>query len=247
MDRLKAVLTAASALLFVLSPYYSGAFSGYRPDQFPVPQDNPPIQPAGYAFAIWGLIYALLILHAGFGLLKRDTDSRWDAPRWFLIISLTLGASWLSVAQISPLWATVLIWIMLLGALGALIKSSDKQDRWLLQLPIGIYAGWLTAASFVSIGLIGTGYGVITNETGWALVALVAALIFTCAFQAWLRRAPEFGLAVAWAVLAIIVKNWGTQIEVSVAALIGVVAILATVLLTLRGKRNRATAGKGTV
>ena len=40
---------------------------GYDPGQFPVVIARPSIQPAGYAFAIWGLIYAWLMAHAGFG------------------------------------------------------------------------------------------------------------------------------------------------------------------------------------
>ena len=127
MDRMKAILTLSAAFMFVASPLFSGAFRGFAPEQFPIPQLDPPIVPAGYAFAIWGLIYAYLVLHAGFGLLKRDIDGTWDRVRWPLIVSLTVGASWISVAKISPLWATVLIWVMLLTALGALFRSSGSQ------------------------------------------------------------------------------------------------------------------------
>ena len=78
MDRMKAILTLSAALMFVASPLFTGAFRGFAPEQFPIPQLDPPIVPAGYAFAIWGLIYAYLVLHAVFGLLKRDIDGTWD-------------------------------------------------------------------------------------------------------------------------------------------------------------------------
>ena len=42
-------------LLFAVSPLFTQGFNGFEPDQFPVPQDDPPVQPAGYAFSIWGL------------------------------------------------------------------------------------------------------------------------------------------------------------------------------------------------
>ena len=64
-----AYLTLALSVLFALSPLLAPDFGGFDPDQFPVPQDDPPVQPAGYGFAIWGVIYVWLILSAGFGVL----------------------------------------------------------------------------------------------------------------------------------------------------------------------------------
>jgi len=225
MDRMKAILLMAATLLFATSPLYSGDFGGFAPEQFPNPQVDPPVVPAGYAFSIWGLIYIYLIVHAGFGLLKRDTNPVWDAVRWPLIVSLTVGASWIPVAKISPLWATVLIWIMLLSALGALLRSTGRQDTWLLQTPLAIYAGWLTAASCVSIGLIGAGYGVLTDQIGWAWLALLGALVLAGSVQFALSRAPEYGFTVCWALIAISVRNWDLQTHLAMSALAGAVVI----------------------
>ena len=60
MTRKTSLLVLLAALAFALSPLLSSGFNGFAPDQFPIPQDNPPVQPAGYAFAIWGLIYLWL-------------------------------------------------------------------------------------------------------------------------------------------------------------------------------------------
>jgi len=75
MTRAFAILTFAAALAFAVAPFVSEGFNGFAPDQFPVPQDAPPIQPAGYAFSIWGVIYLWLIVATGFGLVRRA-----DAP-----------------------------------------------------------------------------------------------------------------------------------------------------------------------
>ena len=225
MDRMKAVLTLSAAMLFAASPMFFGGFGGFDPRRFPNPPSDPPIVPAGYAFSIWGLIYAYLLIHAGFGLLARDVDARWDRVRWPLIISLTVGASWIPVAQFNPAWATVLIWIMLVSALIALFRSTDEQDRWLLQTPLAIYAGWLSAASFVSVALIGAGYDVMTDQLGWAWIALVASLIFAVSVQLKLARAPEYGLTVIWALAAIAVRSWESQSSFAVAAIAGAVLL----------------------
>lgn len=49
-----AIITFLLAVTFAISPFFVTDFGGFDPDQFPVAQDRPPVQPAGYAFAIWG-------------------------------------------------------------------------------------------------------------------------------------------------------------------------------------------------
>ncbi len=64
-----------------LPPFFTPEFGGFDPNLYPVPQEYPPAQPAGYAFAIWGLIYVWLIAHGAFGLFARAKDPVWDAGR----------------------------------------------------------------------------------------------------------------------------------------------------------------------
>ena len=230
---LRAALLLLAAVAFVASPLASGAFGGFDPSDFPVPQEDPPVQPAGYAFSIWGPIYAWLVVHAAFGLLRRTRDPAWDAPRLPLFASLAVGAVWIPVAQASPIWATVLIWVMLAGALLALRRTTDRADRWLLLPPVALYAGWLTAASCVSVGLILAGWGWTSEGTAaWVSIALALALAGTV--QAALRRAPEYGAAVAWALVAVAVRNWGAEWGLVALALLGVAAVGA---LSLRAGR----------
>lgn len=219
MTPLKALLTFVAALAFALAPVFlSPGFGGFDPQRYPIPQVDPPIQPAGYAFAIWGPIYLWLVLMAGVGLFSRTRDGRWDQTRWPLIVSLGVGATWLSVAKVSPAWATILIWVMLIAALDALFRT-PKKDRWLLQAPIALYAGWLSAASFVSLALLGAGYGVGTDMVGWAWMGLIAATVFASFVQLRLRRAPEYGAAVVWAFVAVAVQNASANVPVALAAL----------------------------
>jgi len=56
MTRMKAILLFTAAIAFAISPFLVDGFNGFAPDQFPIPQIDPPAQPAGYAFSIWGLI-----------------------------------------------------------------------------------------------------------------------------------------------------------------------------------------------
>jgi hypothetical protein len=219
-DRLAAILVLVAGLAFAVSPFFSTGFNGFAPDQFPIPQNDPPIQPAGYAFSIWGIIYIWLLIHAATGLFQRAEDPEWRAMRWPLTVSLGVGASWIAVAQTSPVAATAQIWLMLIAALVALYRS-PRVDRWRAQEPIALYAGWLTAASFVSIGLIGAGHGILFGATGWGFAALAATLVFALTVQTTLARAPAYGGAVIWALIGIAVANGTSAPLMTAAALAG--------------------------
>ncbi len=222
--RMKAILMLTAAVAFASAPFWTSGFGGFDPQRYPIPQIDPPVQPAGYAFSIWGVIYLWLIVSAGFGLVKRADAAGWDRVRWPLIVSLVLGTPWISVALVSPVWATILIWGMLIAALIAFFRTPDC-DPWLLRAPIALYAGWLTAASFVSLALLGAGYGMITDSAGWAWLGLFAALAMGVAILK-ARPAPMYGAALTWALVAVAVQNWGTNAGLVILAVLGAVTVL---------------------
>lgn len=200
-----AVLTFGVALAFAVTPFIADPFRGFEPDQFPVPIGALPIQPAGWAFSIWGAIYLWLIIGTGYGALKQATDPGWAPHRPWLIASLAIGTAWLFVANESAEAATILIVAMLLTALKALALAPPEK-RSLVRWPIGLYAGWLTAASFVAIATLAAGYGLAAPQlASW--IALPPAVILA----AWLTLrlwTPTYPAAAAWAAIGISVANY---------------------------------------
>jgi hypothetical protein len=229
MTRIWSILVLLAAVAFAASPLISQGFNGFPPDRFPIPQINPPVQPAGYAFSIWLVIYVWLIASSGFGLIRRIEDPDWTEMRPWLFTSMAVGATWIPLANLSPILATVLILIMLGTALMALFKTGDT-DRWWQQAPVAVYAGWLTAASAVSIGLLLGGYGWLP-ETPAALLALSIGLAGAVATQYFLHRAPSYGITIIWALIGIIVGN-SDPLNVAFTAL---AAAGILVILALRG------------
>lgn len=232
----KAVLVLAATLAFVAGSYLV-SFSGFAPDQFPLPQVDPPVQPAGYAFAIWGVIFLWLIASAVFGVVRRADDPAWDAVRPALIVSVAVGAAWNSVANASPIAATILIWVMLTAALIALSKAPHSDKPW-LAWPIGLYAGWLTAASCVALGLLAAGYGLVPADAA-ALGAILAAAAMAGHF---LRATanPAYAVAVIWALVALVVKNGTDVIIASAAAMGALLALMAVYVVSMRQRGARA-------
>ncbi|WP_373945915.1 tryptophan-rich sensory protein [Paracoccus marcusii] len=206
-NRTLALLVLLAAVAFAVSPLLFPGFAGYDPDRFPIPQPDPPIQPAGWAFSIWGLIYLWLIAGAAFGLWRRADDEGWLPLRAPLLVSLVIGFFWLPVAQRLPGLATLMIIAMLISAIVAMIWAG-RRDRWLEGRPIALYAGWLTAASGVSVGIWLGGHGWLSAQTA-AILCLIAVSALALAVQSLRPREWAYSAAVIWALAGIVVANWG--------------------------------------
>lgn len=227
MTRLPALILLLVTVAFGLAPLVTPPFTGYDPSLFPVQIGRPAIQPAGYAFSIWSVIYLWLIIHAVFGLWKRGDDPIWARTRLPLTVAIGVGVVWLWIAAQSAIWGTVTIWIMAVAALMAFLRAPTEPDRWLLSGPLAIFSGWLTAAAAVSTGVLIAGYGVLSN-VGAALAMLALVLVIALAAQTRKPRMPVYGLTVVWALVGVIVVNWGDQPTVAWAAVAGAAVMLGT-------------------
>ncbi|MDP2084749.1 MAG: hypothetical protein Q8K20_06110 [Gemmobacter sp.] len=230
--RLRAGLVALTGAAFVASAFLTPSFRGYDPALMPVPVTDPLIQPAGFAFSIWGPIYLWFIVHAAFGLFARAEAADWDRGRAMLIVSLALGAGWLPLAHLSPLGATVVIWAMLGTALAALALA-PMRDLWLARVPLGLYAGWLTAASCVSLGIVMQGWGLLSGGAA-AFAGLGLATLVAAAALIRLNAGPAYALAAGWGFFGIAVKAAPVAPLVAVAAGLGIVLLAGLALVRAR-------------
>lgn len=226
-----------ATLAFAVAPAFTPSFRGYDPATFPVQIENPSIQPAGYAFAIWGLIYLWLIAHAAFGLIKRWGDPAFIRPALPLTLSVCFGTVWLAIALASPIPAALAIILMAVLAIYAYVIADPAADPWLLSAPLAIYAGWLTAASAVSTGVILAGYGILQDTTA-ALAMLAIVLVIGAAIQIKRPSLPIYGATIVWAIVGIVVKSWGVNPTVAYSAVAG--AVLMGLVTVAAGRLIRA-------
>ena len=224
MKRALAITVLVLAVAFAGAPFVTSPFSGFEADQLPIPQIDPPVQPAGWAFSIWGLIYAWLIVSAAYGLWKRAEDEAWTRARWPLAISLAVGVPWLAIANASAIWATVTIFVMAVFAIAATARS-PRTEPWLFRYPAGLYAGWLTAASCVSLATTLAGYGILFGPVIWAVLAICLALAVALLVLLGSRAGSAYGLAVVWALVGIVAANGTDQIFVAGLALAGALLV----------------------
>lgn len=225
-----AVAVTLASIAFALSPLMTREFAGFRPEQFPVVLDFWPVQPAGWAFGIWGVIYVWLILGAIWGLVNARRDFDWERMRAPLLVSLGLGTFWIAVANASPLLATFMIGAMAAFAIAAMLRAGTKAAIW-QAAPVALYAGWLTAATGVATGVVLGGYGVLTAQVS-ALAMLVAVLVVALIVQSARPAEWAYPLAVIWALAGVIaanvpLANW----PVILLATVGIVALALGFLL----------------
>lgn len=224
-QKLLSVLVLVLAVAFAASPWVSGGFAGFKPAQFPV-TDTWPAQPAGWAFSIWGPIYLALIFAAVIGLMRGGGD--WERAAKPLAVSLAVGVFWVAAANRAPLPATIMTVVMWAFAILAWLRRGEPLWQ---RLPLGLYAGWLTAASGVAISAVLTGYGILPAQAAailMLLVVLIVALIITTRRQSDWTFAP----ALIWALFGVIAANL-TPPNLTVIGLCVAGGVLITVL-TLR-------------
>ena len=130
---------------------------------------------------------------------------------------------------------------MLVTALIALLRTPQK-DRWLLRAPIGLYAGWLTAASSVSVALLGAGYGVAFGQVTWAFITITIAFVIGMNMIL-TRKAPgTYVFAVAWALVGLVVQNMTATPMIAAIAATGAVTLAALFIYVIRKPETGAQA-----
>lgn len=206
-DRMTRIAILVLTLGFALSPMLSEGFGGFYRESFPVAVARWPAQPAGWAFSIWGLIYLGLILGAAWAVWRPATTPGWGRAAPALGVSLFIGLFWIEAAMRSPLLATAMILPMAALAIVAMRRAGPDWRAW---APLGLYAGWLTAASGVAVSVVLTGYGLLSPRP--AAVALILAVLAVAITVAATRpRIWSYRVGVAWALIGVTAANAGAK------------------------------------
>lgn len=213
------------------------------------------IEPAGYAFAIWGPIYLLALVYAGWQLTpagRRDPVTANIAP---LVIVLYAGSSfWLAAAKFGPVWATMPILAVMAVSASAALAIVMRADGGSLgrtlaaALPFGLYAGWTACATFVNVAEVAPQLGFDSfglSVPQYGVASIIAAAIVAGGVLWVTRGALGFAAAVIWALAAIIVaaQTRGYDESIVLASAAGIaVASVVTIATKLRERgRTHAT------
>ena len=200
---------------------------------------------AGYAFAIWGLIFLLDIIYAGWQLTgeRRDDPTLGHIAPW-AAAGFALTTVWMPLFAMSQFWLCLLVIFAATACLirCAMILSHDRtpqEGQWMWAwLPLSMHAGWLSLAAFLNLAQVVVAYNLAstTQMLPWSLVIFALAALMLLMVNLRMRGNIDYVIAALWALIAVYVKQSGSdlagaQTAAWVAVAIGVVLTLQTVML----------------
>jgi hypothetical protein len=199
--------------------------------------------PAGYTFAIWGLIYTALL---GFTIYQALPGQRQSAFQRrigpLFVLSSVANIGWLFAWHYGAFVLSVVIMLTLLATLIAIYLRLEigrpKQElslaeRIFVHFPFSLYLGWITVATIANIASV-------TNYLGWdgfgiaeptwsAIMMIVATLV--AGLLLFNRRNLAYAGVLIWALFGI----RAAYAEVAIVANTAVVSAAAIALLALIG------------
>ena len=236
----------AASLLEVVAPAITLNGPGSSPDAGSGPELL--ITPAGWAFSIWGVIYALAITQA-VGVLAagaEQTSRRLQVSQLVLYVG---GAVWIAVAGVDSVLATAAVLVVMAVAATtavltvAALRGGPDWLRLLSRAAVGLYAGWVTAAVFLNVSTALAEVGPLSaRDTGWQVVVLVLAALTLLALTVLTGGVLGYALAGAWAMLGIAVTaaGEGTTAVLVTAVVSGLLLLAALAALGTTGGARRA-------
>jgi len=218
---------------------------------------NTLIAPAGYAFAIWGMIYLLLIMYVGYqwysNYKKQNNDEIQPPGLWFSIANLSNGfwiVAWLNEALLLSVLLILLLLISLIVLTVKLrleIPDAPKRIVTFVWWPIAVYLGWIIVASVsnIAVYLVSMGWtGGLISEIIWTIV-MISIATFIYIILVFSRNLRETAMVGIWAFIAIAIRHWGNYEGIAYTAIVAAVVLLLSIFYNAYKNRNHLTFSPG--
>ncbi len=229
--RAELVIVATIATIVFNGLAAAGLVNGVTPDVIS-DKYSTVLTPAGYAFSIWSLIYLGIAAFAVYQMLPSNLQ-RLRPVRSLYIFSCLLNCAWIYFWHRDQIgMCMILIFALLVSLLSLLIifkRVKPSAGSLFTTTPIGIYAGWVTAATLVNFVIFLKYLGVefspfASNTLGVALITFAATI---AVIVRWKLKNYLYPLAIGWALTAIAIKQ-SSSTAIVVACALGVVICLVT-------------------
>lgn len=206
--------------------------------------------PAGYAFVIWGLIFLFCISFVIYQwILLRNKNAHQYIQRtglWFSISNLA-NAAWVycwtsEIIGLSVILILLLLICLIFLTISLRLELDDVPLRniFFVWWPVTFYLGWIMVASIACIAawLKSIGWdGISLAENIWTIILIgVASILYLLLIKT--RNMREAAMVGVWAFIAIAVKQWGLNQDISIAALIASIALVIAAIIHVYKNRR---------
>lgn len=213
--------------------------------------------PAGFTFAIWGLIYILLLVYSVYQLIhyKRATDSKkqlFNEVGILFSISSLANALWIFAWHYNYIGLSVLLMLGILVCLikiNLILKDADlsKTENFTIKLPFTVYFGWITIATIANITtfLVSIHWNRFSlSEVFWTdLIIIIGTVLGTICVLFF--KSIAYGFVLIWAFIGIAAKHLspnqfdGKYPSVIVTICLAILMIIAAQILLFRARGQR--------
>lgn len=216
------------------------------------------IDPAGFAFAIWGPIFfwlALFVVYQSRGLFDGGEPKNplvISQVSIFFSLSTILSSAWYLFWSFGYVLLSTISMILYLASilaayvrLGINVVDRPKNEFFSVSISWSLYAGWVMAATIVSITTLFETLNfnsppMVFSDIGWAVLVLVIALglYFTVLIR---RKDPIYAGVGIWVLLGIIVQRYSEStvvMEVVITAIIGILVLAIGMAYTITENRK---------
>ena len=172
--------------------------------------------PAGYVFAIWGIIYIGMILFAIYQASPKQAENpRLVRVGWWVVAGNVANAAWIFLWHYQIFGWTLVVMLTLLATLlftyEGLRKDNDDATRsefWLASIPFSIYLGWISVATIANASDVlyyfkWGQFGISAEVWMVVILAVVAALAWLMSIR---RQDIAYLAVLIWAIFGITVK-----------------------------------------
>mgnify|MGYP001196904813 CR=1 FL=1 len=143
--------------------------------------------PAGYTFSIWGIIYLLLLGYVLFQLFsaRPGEDGKLSGIALWFVASCILNVGWIFAWHYKQMIISTAVMIILLYCLIRILRMIPDTPRtfgnlFSLEIPFGLYAGWITVATVANIAVLLVSLGwdyFLVPDFAWLIIVLLAVTV----------------------------------------------------------------------
>ena len=164
------------AVLLPLGNKTTGELSDLYPNLF---------VPAGFTFAIWSLIYILLIIFVAYTWVGQKKEMVADSIGLLFFVNGLANGLWLVFWHYEYPIICIFLMLIILGTLIMIYKKlniryfDDSEVPWQASVPFSIYMGWISVATIANVAVVLVSIGQTSLGLGgdtWAAIVLLVAV-----------------------------------------------------------------------
>jgi hypothetical protein len=198
--------------------------------------------PAGYVFAIWGVIYILLAAFTYYQ--YKASDELHEKIGWYFVGSCLFNSVWIFLWHYQYLALSLFAMAGLLGCLALIytrleigLVEVDRQRKYMVNTTFSVYTSWIIIASIANVAafLVDMGWKPYNITAVYSTVTMILIALLLTAINIHLRGDIAYSAVVVWALSGIMIEQFSNWLIPYVAGL-SMVAIIVCITLKKLGK-----------